>query len=332
MASTIKSKNGEWWFSDIERDSDILLLFRIPKDKLPKPSELDNIIKHVQYTKWPLNEHTGCYDLGINIMTNFDIYSTIPYSNINEIISALDKYDTIFDKMHINFFNDNIDLTSLNKLPRELEISSCFCRILTIPHNTVIKKISITGTPRNVKTKELTTIKIPMKNIPNLRDLSVIGSYTLHDSVCNDFKYLKHLEELHISGDGIRSDSHKLPHLEYCTRLRCSTILTKYLPKHLRSIEYPYQNTLTTLCRKLRKSPITRLIDITLGMWSLRLPNYIILWITDCLPASDWYSDELVKLYKGAKLPSLDEWGIKEFQKIRIIESINVNRPSLRQP
>lgn len=354
-SSTIKSRNGEWWFSDIERDSDIFLTFHIPEDKLPKQSELDDILKNTTFTKWPLNKHTHCYNIDINVKTDFDTDSTIPYSQINTLISDLNKYDATTYKMLISFFSHDIDLTPLDKMPEELEISSCFCEILIIPPNDVMKRLCINGdaptrlkmpiTIKSTSGKVLTTnmipdsmkkliiVKIPFKNLSNLQYFNISGSYTLHDSVYNDFKYLKRLEDLNIIEENVSCKKHhKLPHLEYCKRLKGSAVMTRYLPKHLRMIQGFNQSPLVALCRKLRRDPIVRLVDITLGLWSLRLPTYVILWITDWLPESDWYSKELVKSYKGAKLPDLEEWGIKEHKKIRIIESINVNKPTLRNP
>jgi hypothetical protein len=332
--SVIKRGDDEWWFSEIDGSSDISLSFTLSnKSKWQESFKLRNdrlFNKTTTSIDWESERYEpNCVQ--INLVTDFDNNPTIPFEKINEIITYFEQFDpeSCFGELLISFFNSDIDLNPLIKTPRRLEIFSCPINNITIPKKNNLNCLTIKG---DTKDDIIITIDINLEDCRSLTELLILGHYKFHDNVYNKFKKLRNLSKLYMLEENPHKfrKFHKLPHLEHCRKLCDVNIGSTYVPKSMRDMQHTnglpengrmfYQ-----LCRSLRKDPIKRLVDISIAMWSLHLPVYIILWITDWLPHSDSFSASIIKAYHRSNIP---EWKLTEYEKIQILASIIEYKPT----
>ena len=288
IPQVIKSRGGEWWFSDVHGSSDLMLEFDVPDNKWRDSFKLrddTNISKHTSSIEWNVVE--DLHLLQIHVITDFDNDKTIPYDTINGIITYLDKYNAKLRTLLVSFFDSDIDISPMIKTPRNIEFMSSSTNI-TIPSNNKIKKMSISGCTADSK---IAIININIENCRYLEELFISGDYKFHHSIYepNKFKGLTRLQSLYMVEESKYRKDHQLPHLEYCKRLKTTRLSSKYVPKSIRD---DHKFGIVSLCKKLRKSLNSRLIDICLALCQFRinskpLPTYVILWIVDWLPQSD---------------------------------------------
>jgi hypothetical protein len=313
-------KSVSRWFSDAEGGADIILEFDVPEDKWRNSFKLnddEHISELVRSIEWFIE---GNFRIELYVITGDNDYD-IPYVTINSIIMYLNgKFKAELRVLSINFFNGDIDLNSIVKIPKNLNIMSCVVNNMIIPSYNRIENLSIYGTTDD---RSISTINIDIEKCTNLRELSITGDYKFHHSIygTNKFRKLTKLSKLYMVEEGEYHKHHQLPHLEYCNNLKTVVLSSKYIPKSIRN-NGGFK--IVSLCKNLRKSLHTRLIDICIALCnyrinSKRLPSYVIMNIVDWLPYSDWYSP-IQNMYDNHSLP---KWKLRETEKIKIIQNIN---------
>ena len=247
-----------------------------------------------------------------------DVFS---YDLINKIIEHMIKiYQSTLTKIIIEMAN--VDVSKFLHIPRNLSLLDCN---ITFPdrNDLCLKKLTIVGQSSNTRP---IVLNLPIEKMLKLEELSITGNYLVNDL---DYKFVKltRLRNLTINNGlsltkSLKNNHIKLPHLEYCKYLKSVCLSSANIPKSFKS-KSAYNHSMdgslfVKLCKTLRKDPINRMIDIAIAL-SGHLVPYIILWITDWLPLSDWYSNSTLELYDGRKLP---KWKISDLVKIRIIEKV----------
>jgi hypothetical protein len=139
--SVLKVRNGGWWFSENDEDSNISLEFTISKQCWHTITNF-NDIKHVTSIEWNLNPNNQTYNIKLNLMSTDKSH---PETNqmINDIVTYFNEYMAHFHTITIYNFFGNIDLTPLSILPKCIILQSCIFEQINIPTPNNINKLEL---------------------------------------------------------------------------------------------------------------------------------------------------------------------------------------------
>lgn len=264
-----------------------------------------------------------------NIILHMKMQDIIPFDKIDEIVEYLKKYNMTFHSILLSHINDDLDLTKLKNVPRLLSMRCCLFINLKCSG---LKEIYMT---ENRSEKKLPPRNISLEHCKDLTTLHISGEYTICIDTLNKFKYLTKLETLLLNNSLYGNCNMSLPYLGNCPNLVKLSISSDNIPEM-----FEFQSTtrhsvhakkVVKLCRNLKSDPHNRLVDICLALWNQRLPSYVILWIVNWLPHSDWFSTDIKTLYRLDKTYSdnanyrkkIPKWIMSNYRQIKLIRNIN---------